>query len=263
MAEPIIELRDVSFHVPGRRILDGVNLRVESGEICCVMGGSGSGKTTLLRIIVGLVRPTSGEVLIEGRDITGLSEQELNQVRKRIGFVFQYSALFDSLTVWENVEFGLLRDRRPRQEIDRIVQEKLEAVGLRGIDSLYPAQLSGGMRKRVGMARALAMEPPIVLYDEPTSGLDPVTVALTDTLIMKLRDRFQNTAIVVSHHLPSIFKIADRVAMLYDGGIRIFGTPEEVRQSSDPVVRQFVEGLPEGPITDQIYQREAEGVAQA
>ncbi len=235
---------------PGtRKILDNVSFSVPERQITCIMGVSGSGKTTLLRLMAGLVKPDSGQILIDGIDIVPLRERELNQMRRKMGFVFQYGALFDSLTIAENVGFGLIQQRRPREEIEEKVRERLRDVGLADIEERLPSELSGGMRKRVAMARALATDPQIVLYDEPTSGLDPVMARVIDDLVVDLRDRAGTTNVVVSHHLPSIFRIADRILMLHNARIEAEGTPQEVQQSPSLVVRQFIEGRADGPIT--------------
>ncbi|MDI6828077.1 MAG: ABC transporter ATP-binding protein [Armatimonadota bacterium] len=230
-------------------ILRDVNFHIRQGDTISIMGVSGSGKTTLLKILAGLIRPSSGQVFIDGTDITKLSEDELNRIRHRIGVVFQYGALFDSLTVFENVAFALIRHTRlSRKEIEDIVQEKLALVGLPGTQNLMPAQLSGGMQKRVSLARAIAMNPEILFYDEPTSGLDPIMANVINNLIMEMRNRLGVTSIVVSHDVDSIFRISDRVAMIHDHTIIAYGTADEIRQSEDPRVRQFIEGKPEGPI---------------
>jgi len=244
-----IEVRDVRFAVPGREILKGISLTAQPGEILCIMGMSGSGKTTLLHCIGGLTKATSGEIAIGDQQIVGMSEDDLNHVRERMGMVFQYSALFDSLTVFENVAFGLRRRRKlSNDQIREIVREKLALVGLSGIENHMPSELSGGMSKRVGLARAIAMEPEILLYDEPTSGLDPVVASIVDELIMDMRDKLNVTSLVVSHNVTSIFRISDRVAMVHDGQLQAFGTPDEIRNTSDPIVRQFIEGHSRGPI---------------
>jgi len=244
-----IEVKDLRYEVPGKQILKGVTLGVAPGEILCVMGMSGSGKTTVLHCIGGLTSPTSGEIRIGDAQIVGMRETELNRVRERMGMVFQYAALFDSLTVFENVAFGLRRRRKlPADEIKMIVAEKLTLVGLPGTEAMYPSQLSGGMAKRVGMARAIAMSPEILLYDEPTSGLDPVIASVTDELIMQMRDTLGVTSIVVSHSLPSIFRISDRIAMIHEGRVLATGTPQEIQACEDPIVRQFIEGRSHGPI---------------
>ena len=244
-----ITMKDVRFSVPGKDILKGISLTAEPGEILCIMGMSGSGKTTLLHCIGGLTSATGGEIYVGDRQIVGMTEDQLNHVRERMGMVFQYSALFDSLTVFENVAFGLRRRRKLSEaRIREIVHDKLSVVGLPGIEQQYPSELSGGMAKRVGLARAIAMEPEILLYDEPTSGLDPVVASVVDELIMEMRDRLGVTSIVVSHNVSSIFRIGDHVAMVHGGELQSYGTPDEIRASADPVVRQFIEGRPHGPI---------------
>lgn len=245
----MITVRQLVYRVERKTILHDVNLNIRQGETTCIMGVSGSGKTTLLRVMSGLARPTSGQVIIDQTDISKLDEDELNRVRHRFGVVFQYGALFDSLTVYENVAFSLLRNTKlSKKEIDDIVAERLASVGLPDTENLMPAQLSGGMRKRVGLARATAMNPDILFYDEPTSGLDPVMTTVIDDLITGMRDKLGVTSIVVSHDLKSIFRISDRIAMLHEGTIIAFGTPDEIRNSRDPRVKQFIEGCAEGPI---------------
>jgi phospholipid/cholesterol/gamma-HCH transport system ATP-binding protein len=242
-------VRDLRYEISGRTILDDVDLEVAPGEIMAVMGLSGGGKTTFLKCCAGLTRPSGGEIYIGDTEIAHLTESQLNTVRRRLGMVFQYAALFDSMTVYENVAFGLrYHSELSEAEIRRVVEEKLEAVGMPGTERYYPAELSGGMRKRIGLARALATNPEVLLYDEPTSGLDPVVATLIDELIVKVRDALGVTSIVVSHTIPSIFRIADRIAMLYGGRFEQVGTPDEMRNSGSPVVRQFIEGRSDGPI---------------
>jgi phospholipid/cholesterol/gamma-HCH transport system ATP-binding protein len=256
----MIELRNVTYTVPAgpddedetakrRFILDDVSFGIEERSITCIMGVSGQGKTTLLRLIAGLLKPDQGQIFVDGQDIVPMNETELNNVRRRMGFVFQYGALFDSMTVGENVGFGLDQQRRPADEIASVVRARLAEVGLPDIEDRMPSRISGGMRKRVAMARALATEPAIVLYDEPTSGLDPVLARVIDDLIVDLRNSAGTTNVVVSHHLPSIFRIADKVLMIHNGHIAVEGTAAEVQACRDAVVRQFVDGLASGPIT--------------
>ena len=244
-----VSVRGLRYEIAGRTILDGVGLEIAPKEIMAVMGMSGGGKTTFLKCCAGLSRPAAGEIYIGDTEIVHLGESQLNTVRQRIGMVFQYAALFDSLNVYENVAFGLrYHSDLTEAEIRRVVEEKLEAVGMPGTERLLPAELSGGMRKRIGLARALATNPEVLFYDEPTSGLDPVVATLIDELIVQARDALGVTSVVVSHTIPSIFRISDRIAMLYGGHFIAVGSPEEIRQSNDPVVRQFIEGRSDGPI---------------
>lgn len=250
-----ITLHGLGASLGGRSVLDDITVDIAPGELLCVVGLSGSGKSTLLRCLSGLVRPDRGSMVIDGTDATNLSERDWVPIRARMGMVFQYAALFDSMTVYENVAFGMLRGPRraeykswTRLQIARRVASILRDVGLPGIEQRMPSDLSGGMRRRVGLARALATSPEIVLYDEPTSGLDPVTAAAIDQLIRDTRQRNRVTSVVVSHDMQSVFRIADRVLMLYDGKARILGTPDDLRASDDPVVRQFVNGSVDGPI---------------
>jgi phospholipid/cholesterol/gamma-HCH transport system ATP-binding protein len=247
--EFIIDVSNLNYSVPNKRVLKDIHLNVRPGEICCVMGMSGCGKTSLLHCIGGLARPDNGEIWIDGSQIVGVDEYDLNHVRERMGMVFQYAALFDSLNVFENVAFGLRRRRKlSEREIGRIVSEKLHLSAVAGTEKLMPSQLSGGMAKRVGLARALAMEPSILLYDEPTSGLDPIVATVIDEQIMRTRDTLGVTSVVVSHNIPSIFRISDQIAMMVAGRIIAFGTPDQIKHSPDPIVRQFIEGKAEGPL---------------
>ncbi len=252
---PKIDVRDLHYAVDDREILTGITLAIEKGEILCVMGLSGGGKSTLIRNIAGLAKPSGGEIWIDDIEISRLSEDDLNPVRAKMGMVFQYAALFDSMTVFENIAFGIQRGPRRRENrklgrttLIRMVAERLREVGLPGIEKRLPSELSGGMRRRVGLARALATTPEIVLYDEPTSGLDPVTAASIDDLIVKTRDQNNVSSVVVSHDMGSIFRIADKVMMLYEGKAQFYGTPDELRATTDPVVKQFVSGNIQGPI---------------
>jgi phospholipid/cholesterol/gamma-HCH transport system ATP-binding protein len=248
MSAPV-SVRNLRYEIGGRTILDGVSLEIAPREIMAVMGMSGGGKTTFLKCCAGLSRPTAGEIYIGETEIARLGENQLNSVRRRMGMVFQYAALFDSMSVYENVAFGLRHNSDLSEaEIRQVVEEKLDAVGMPGTERLMPAELSGGMRKRIGLARALAVNPEVLFYDEPTSGLDPVVATLIDELIVRVRDTLGVTSVVVSHTIASIFRISDRIAMLYNGQFEAVGTPEEMRSLEDPVVRQFIEGRSEGPI---------------
>jgi phospholipid/cholesterol/gamma-HCH transport system ATP-binding protein len=226
-----------------------VDLDIEGGETVVVMGRSGSGKSVLLKHIIGLMAPDAGNIEVEGVEIVGMSERELDGVRRRFGTLFQSAALFDSLTVGENVGLGLREHLHLKDaEVHQRVAERLSWVGLASIEAMKPASLSGGMRKRVGLARALAMDPQYILYDEPTTGLDPITADAIDQLIRGLQKRLGVTSIVVTHDMISAYKVADRMVMLHDGKIVFSGTPQETRTTTDAVVRQFVEGSSTGPI---------------
>lgn len=245
----MIELIDIHKSFEKKNVLNGVNLKVEKGESVVVIGGSGSGKSVLLKHIIGLLRPDEGTVTVNSTDILQLDEDGLNEIRKKFGMLFQSAALFDSMTVWENVGFGLKRHTRlPDREIKEVAVQKLGLVGLVNVEDLMPSELSGGMRKRVGLARAIAMEPEILLYDEPTTGLDPITADAINDLVIKMREKLQVTSVAITHDMKSAYKIADTIAMLYNGVIIAKGTPEETQNTSDPVVRQFIEGRAEGPI---------------
>jgi phospholipid/cholesterol/gamma-HCH transport system ATP-binding protein len=245
----MIELIDVHKSFGTNHVLRGINLQIKKGESVVIIGGSGSGKTVLLKHIIGLLRPDKGTVKIDGIDLLKLKEDELNKVRRRFGMLFQSSALFDSLTVWENVGFGLRQNTKlPEAEIKEIAIQKLRMVGLVGVEDLMPSELSGGMRKRVGLARAIAMDPEILLYDEPTTGLDPIMADAINELIIEMRERLNVTSVAITHDIKSAYKIADRIAMLYNGVIIGTGTPEEIKNTSDPVIKQFIKGSAMGPI---------------
>lgn len=246
---PKIQFQHVRKSFDGKQVLRDVNLEVREGESLAIIGRSGSGKSVMLKHMVGLVRPDAGKVFVAGEDITRLGERELFRVRRKFGFLFQGAALLDSLTVGENVGLALreLHDLPP-EETTRVVREKLAMVGLSGVEDVMPADLSGGMKKRVGLARAIALEPEIVLYDEPTTGLDPVMSDVINELIVRLRDTLSITSVVVTHDMVSVRKVADRVAMLFEGNIIFEGTVAEMDASDDPLIRQFVEGRAEGPL---------------
>ncbi len=247
---PIIQLKKVSKRFGKFVVLDELDLEVFPGETLAIIGRSGVGKSTILKHVAGLITPDSGEVWVEGQKIEHMAETELNELRKKMGVVFQGAALFDSLTVFENVAFRLLRDfQMPRAKALEVCRQKLELVGLKDeVASRKPSQLSGGMRKRVGLARAIAVDPEIILYDEPTSGLDPVTSEAINDLILDMQKKLSVTSIVVTHDMHSAYKVANRIAMIYDGKIIGLGTPDEIKKSPNPYIRQFVTGSVEGPM---------------
>lgn len=249
MAKITIKVENLVKTFGEHRVLDGVNLEIYEGETFVIMGGSGCGKSTLLRHLIGALKPDSGRVFIKDKDITRIQEQQMDEIKKRFGMLFQSSALLDSLTVEGNVSLPLREHTRLAPEIIKImVKMKLSLVGLRGFEDHMPAELSGGMKKRVGLARAIAMDPDIVFYDEPTAGLDPVVGAVIDKLILDLTKKLLITSVVVTHDMNSVFRIADRIAMLHKGRILQIGTPDEIKNSSNPIVQQFICGNVEGPI---------------
>ncbi|MBU4310263.1 ABC transporter ATP-binding protein [bacterium] len=246
----MIVIEDLHKSFGDNKVLRGVNLKIEKGKTFVIIGRSGCGKSVLLKHIIGILKPNKGRILIDGCDITKLDKKRLNEVRKKFGMLFQGAALFDSLTVEENVAFGLRRHTNlSREETRRIVNEKLGLVGLARNGLLRPAELSGGMKKRVGLARAIAMEPEIVLYDEPTTGVDPIMGDAINELIIELHDKLKITSVAVTHDMISAYKVADRIAMLYEGEIIEVGTPREIKNTKNPVVRQFITGAAIGPIT--------------
>lgn len=237
----MIQIRNLKKAFDSKRVLQGVSLDIETGETMVVIGRSGCGKSVLLKHIVGLLLPDEGEVCVDGKIISQLSKAELYQLRLRFGFLFQGAALFDSMTVGENVSIALRENTSlSEKEIRKIVAEKLEMVGLPNIEHLKPSELSGGMRKRVGLARALATNPEYIFYDEPTTGLDPIMSDSIDTLIQTLAKTLRVTSVVVTHDMQSVYKVADRVAMMHDGKIYFLGTPNALAETQDPIIRNFV-----------------------
>lgn len=249
MTAPVIQVIDLCRRFGSQVVFAGLNLQVRRGEILVIIGRSGTGKSVLLKHIIGLLRPDSGRVVVAGADIHQAHGRHLAQVREHIGMLFQGGALFDSLTVAENLAFPLQeKTKMSATEIQATVIECLKEVGLNGIEHKYPAELSGGMRKRVALARALVQRPDIVLFDEPTTGLDPILVRAIHQLIADTQQQFGFTAVVVSHEIPQIFEIASRVAMLHNGVIIEVATPEQFQRSSNPVIQQFIAGSLEGPL---------------
>jgi len=245
----MIELRNVNKAFGDNQVLKNLDMKVTQGETLTIIGGSGSGKSVMIKHIIGLLKPDSGEILIHGVDITKLKEKKLFEAIDDFGMVFQGGALFDSLTVGENVAFGIKnKDKLQPAELYAMVEHCLERVGLPGIASLMPAELSGGMKKRVAIARAVAKKPHVIMYDEPTTGLDPIMADVINELIIKVNESTEITSIVITHDMVSAYKISDRISMLYEGEIIETGTPQQIRNSTHPVVRQFIEGRSEGPI---------------
>ena len=241
--EPVIKIRKLKIAFGSKVVLNEIDLDVFPGETLAVIGPSGTGKSTVLKVLTGLLPPTSGSVVINGQETNGFDEAQWDELRKYMGVVFQYSALFDFLTVGENVAFGLRRHfNLPEEEIQARVDELLQMVGLPDTKAMMPAELSGGMKKRVGLARALAMQPQVVFYDEPTAGLDPVMTMTISRLIRKTQEKFGVTSLLVTHDMESVFTSADRVAMLYNGNIVQVGTVEEIKNSTNPIVRAFISG---------------------
>lgn len=245
----MIDILSLCKSFKGLRVLDHLDLTVPEGKITVIMGPTGTGKSVLLKHVLGLIKPDSGQILFNGQDLVAMNDEELNQIRKNFGVLFQDSALFDSMTVGENVGFPfVMHTDLSEEQIAKEVASLLREVGLAGIEAMMPAQLSGGMRKRVGLARALAMNPKVILFDEPTTGLDPVMTTAINTLIREIQAKSHATSLVISHDIHGAFGLADYMAMLYEGRIAYHGTPEQFRNVDDPLVRQFIEGRMEGPI---------------
>jgi phospholipid/cholesterol/gamma-HCH transport system ATP-binding protein len=242
----MIKLIDVHKSFGSKNVLDGFSLEVEEGETMVLIGYSGTGKSVAIKHIVGLLEPDSGTVWVDGLEVPMLSRDDLYALRSKIGYVFQFAALFDSLSIGDNVAMGLRKEGRlSERDIMHRVGEALELVDLPGVESKFPAELSGGMRKRVGIARAIARQPKYILYDEPTTGLDPVTSAIIDQLMIRMREKLGVTSIVVTHDMRSASTVGSRIAMLYEGRVRQVGTVDEIMHTHDPIVRQFIEGKPD------------------
>ena len=247
----MIRINDLHKSFGLNKVLQGINLHIQSGETLAIIGQSGSGKSVLLKHMLGLIQPDRGSIIVDGVEICGSSEAELNNIRRKFGLLFQAAALFDSLTVAQNVSFGLERYRDlSQEELQKKVKDSLAMVGLREVEQLMPYELSGGMKKRVGLARAIAYEPEIMLYDEPSTGIDPIRADAINELIIKMKQQFRITSVVITHDMTSAYKVADRIAMLYNGTIVAVGTPEELRKSDNQIVQQFILGRAEGPIKE-------------
>lgn len=245
----MIEVAELYKSFGKKHVLQGASLKIEKGESMVVIGGSGSGKSVLIKHIIGILKPDKGDVFVNGANVTKSKEAELYNIRRKFGMLFQGAALFDSMTVWENVGFSLLQGKAmTEKKIRELAVEKLRLVGLTGVEDIMPSELSGGMKKRVGLARAIAHEPEILLYDEPTTGLDPIMADAINDLIIEMREKLHVTSVTITHDMMSAYKIADRIAMLYEGKIIETGTPEEIKHSENPIVRQFITGSAVGPI---------------
>jgi len=241
----VIRLIDVHKSFGPKSVLEGFSLDVAEGETMVIVGYSGSGKSVAIKHIVGLLEPDSGTVWVDGKEVPRLSRPELYELRSRVGYVFQFAALFDSMSIGDNVAMGLRKEHKlPEKEIMTRVTESLALVDLPGVEATFPAELSGGMRKRVGIARAIARRPKYILYDEPTTGLDPVTSAVIDQLMVRTREKLGVTSIVITHDMRTAYTVGSRIAMLYEGKIRQVGTVEEIKHTKDPIVCQFIEGRP-------------------
>jgi phospholipid/cholesterol/gamma-HCH transport system ATP-binding protein len=250
---PMISLQELRVSYTGREILHGISFDVQRGETLVILGGSGSGKSTLLRTLVGLEKPTSGKVWIRGKDFVAISNDERDEIRKRLGMSFQGGALFGSMTVGDNVALPLREHTKLEDStVEIMVRLKLDQVGLSGFESFYPSQLSGGMKKRAAVARALAMDPEILFFDEPSAGLDPIIAAGIDQLILELKKAFHMTIIVVTHELASAFLIADRMVLINKGDLIAMGTVDEMRNSKHPKVRQFLDRVPEPAVAQEL-----------
>lgn len=245
----MIKITGLKKYFGAKKVLDGLDLEIEKGKITVIIGRSGEGKSVLLKHIIGLLRPDGGQIFLEGQELTSMKEREFNEVRKRFGMLFQGAALFDSMTVAGNVGFPLKEHTDMNDEdILKIVSDKLRRVGLVNVEDMLPAELSGGMKKRVGLARAIVMDPEIVLFDEPTTGLDPIMSDSIADLVLDTQRALKTTYILITHDIPFTYKIADKIAMLHEGRIIEQGTVDEMKKNPNPIVRQFLEGRAEGPI---------------
>ncbi len=244
-----IDIKGLKKSFGSNLVLEGIDLTIEDGKTTVIIGQTGCGKSVLIKHIIGLLRPDEGEIVVNGVDITKVTRKEFSDILKNFGVLFQSAALFDSMTTGENVAFPLREHTNlPESRIMEIVKEKLAIVGLKGVESRYPAELSGGMKKRVGLARAIALDPKVLIFDEPTTGLDPVMSDTIDNLIMNTQKRLGVTSIVISHDIPGTYKIAHRIAMLYKGTVVLYGSPDDFKSTKDPIVRQFLERRAEGPL---------------
>jgi len=249
----MIDIKGITKYFGEHKVLDELNLKINTGSTCVIIGRSGCGKSVLLKHIVGILKPDKGRLFVDDKEVARLPEKELSALRLKIGMVFQGGALFDSLSVGENVGFGLIEhDHIGHRELLERIEESLCLVDLCGIGNLMPSELSGGMKKRVALARAICIKPEIILYDEPTTGVDPITADSINELIKSLHDKLKVTSIVVTHDMKSAYKIADRIAMMYQGKIIAEGSPSEIENSVNPVVHQFINGLSKGPITETL-----------
>lgn len=245
----MIEIKNLTKYFGGHKVIDNLSLEIKDKQTVVIIGRSGCGKSVLLKHIIGILKPDKGQILVNGEDIAKFDEKQLADLRIKFGMLFQGAALFDSLTVEENVAFALNRfTNKSKGEISRIVKEKLALVGLENVEKQKPAELSGGMRKRVGLARAIAMDPEIILYDEPTTGLDPIMADVINDLIVDLKKKLNITGIAVTHDMKSAYKIADKISMMYSGKIIEEGAPEQIQRTKNPVVKQFISGNAQGPI---------------
>jgi len=249
----MIEIQNLVKRFNNILVLNDLSLNIRTGQTCVIIGRSGCGKSVLLKHIVGLIRPDKGRILVDDKDVAALKELELAALRAKISMVFQGGALFDSMNVTENVGFGLIEHTNIKEdELIERVEEALSMVGLGGIGNLAPSELSGGMKKRVALARAICIKPEIILYDEPTTGLDPITADSINELIRSLHDKLKVTSVVVTHDMKSAYRIADKIAMMYKGRIILEGTPAEIQNTDNPIVQQFINGISKGPITEAI-----------
>lgn len=245
----MIRIVDLHKSFGEKRVLQGINLRLAHGETIAIIGQSGSGKSVLIKHMIGILKPDRGEIFVDGVEITRLKDDKLHKITRRFGMLFQGTALFDSMTVAQNVSFGLERYTDfSKEEIKELVEENLALVGLRGVENLMPYELSGGMKKRVGLARAIAYRPDIILYDEPSTGIDPIRADAINDLIIRMKKELKVATVIITHDMVSAYKVADRIGMLYEGKIIEMGTPEEVKNSKNPVIQQFIHGRAKGPI---------------